>query len=515
MITRGYASALLSWLLCGFVQTASAQTEVAQPAPVPAETSGDEAGWGDETDAVGFKTEPAPRVAPTEAPTDSPDRGVLDGSGSLRHRAALWTERLGSEPFAQSRQSVDLALRFKKPYSLFGNPLLLRLVGEGHVEYDFAYLHNPRRFDDATIETYRSQVIGREAFLALSYDALELTIGRQIVAWGQGEMLSPVDVINPRDMREPGLAELQDIRMALLASRLGVFVGDHRIELMLVHETFYGLRPAPFSDFSPLRAFLLSQSAVAMLLEDKQLRFRDEEDRFDDPAGQLYARWSYAGSGVDLAFYAAYTRDKQGVSVLPTAAELGADEIALLLEHPRYVMLGHAGAKPVGDFVLRWELGFDIDRPEIVTDSMSAIPVLDDVRRNRLGFMAGITYAGIEDTNIGLEYAQNYVFDNPERASNAMRTLLLPVEAPTFALRGRRTFFRERLELSLAGVLFGLDPYFGSFIRVGLDYELVEAVHAGLGYAMYLPSLTNFGPFAGMTDHDRAYATLRWDFTLE
>ena len=508
MIGRVYASALASLLVFGFVQTASAQPADQAAAP-------DEAGFGDAADTVGFEPVPTAAAAPAPTGADSAERGVLEGSGSLRHRAALWTERLDAEPFAQSRQSVDLALRFKKPYSLFGKPLLLRLVGEGHVEYDFAYLRNPGRFDDATIETYRSQVIGREAYLALSWDALELTVGRQIVAWGQGEMLSPVDIVNPRDLREPGLAELQDIRMALLASRLGLFVGKHRFELMLVHETFYGLRPAPLSEFSPLRALLLDQPATAAVLRGKQLRYRDDQARFDDPAGQLYGRWSFAGSGIDLALYAAYTHDKQGVPVLPTAAELAADDLALLLRHPRYAMLGHAGAKPIGDFVLRWELAFEFDRPLIVEQGTGVFPMLDEARRHQLTFMLGATYAGIADTNIGLEYAQSRVFDNPERQAGNMLSLFLPVEAPNFALRVRRTFLRERLTVTLAGILVGIDPYVGAFARLEFDYELQEALHAGLGYAMYLPSDTEFGPFYGQDTHDRLYASLRWDFTLE
>ncbi|MDP6945441.1 MAG: hypothetical protein QF464_14935, partial [Myxococcota bacterium] len=89
-------------------------------------------------------------------------------------------------------------------------------------------------YDTATLETYEWLVNTREVQLAASLGDFEVTVGRQIVAWGEGDMLSPIDVVNPRDMREPGQSDLADVRLPVLASRVGYFTGAHRFELMIV-----------------------------------------------------------------------------------------------------------------------------------------------------------------------------------------------------------------------------------------------------------------------------------------
>ena len=239
------------WVALGAVLLLAASHASAQDAPAqnaapdagaaaapPADDS-DAIGFGADSaaDAAGFGSAPAATSTSTPAPTEDADDepGTLDAAGYLAHRLALWSKRFSSEPLAQSRQTADLALRYKKPFHLGDSRLLLRLVGEGLVEYDFAYLHDPERFDQATIDTYRFHVIGRETYAALSWGPLELTFGRQIVPFGQGDILSPLDIVNPRDTREPGLAELEDIRMAVLASRVGLFSGPHRLEALVVH----------------------------------------------------------------------------------------------------------------------------------------------------------------------------------------------------------------------------------------------------------------------------------------
>lgn len=487
-----------------------------EPVPEPeagaAPDPADAIGWGDPSDSIGFSE---PSAAPAPPPPAQYEPAPLDASGYLAHRFALWSERLADEPFAQARQSAALALRYKKPLHVGGERLLLRLFGEGVVEYDFAYLHERERFDPATLDVYESNVIGRETFAALSWGPLELTAGRQIVPFGQGEILSPLDIVNPRDTREPGLAELDATRMAVLASRAGLFFGPHRFEALVVHESYFGLRPAPLSDFSPLRKLVLEDPRVAAALADKALRYAHEPDRFDTSAGQYYARYGYAGAGIDLALYAGSTLDKPGIPQAPAREALEQPVVALPLLHPRYTALGQAGAVPVGAFVLRWELGVDFDRPLAVQEDPERPLSLARVRRHQLNGLLGFTFTGFTDTWIWLEYAQRLVLDNPERDEDGELSLFSPIEAPALALRIRRTFLRERGVITLVGTWLGVDPFIGAFARAEVDYELFPAFHAALGYAAYVPSPDELGPFYGFEDNDWLYVDLRWDFVLD
>lgn len=501
----------------------SARAQSAEPSEQP-KTDPDAVGFGSEPggdpDAAGFaEPEPAASPPPASSPVSedesAEDAGALDASGYLAHRVALWSERFEGEPLAQLRQSADLVLRYKKPFSLAGDRLQLRLFADVYAEYDFAYLHARERFDQPTLDAYESNVIGREAYAALSWGVLELTFGRQIVPFGQGDILSPLDIVNPRDTREPGLAELEELRMAVLMSRAGLFFGAHRIEALAVHESYFGLRAAPLSDFSPLRKLVLDDPRVAAVLAERSLRYEQLPDRFTRGAGQFYGRYSYAGAGIDLALYAGSTLDKPGIPQAPGRAELARRVVALPIWHPRYSALGHAGAKPLGDFVLRWELGVDLDRPLALQQVRDQPLSLAMVRRHQLNGLLGVTYSGITDTRVWLEYAQRVVLDNPARVRGAEQTLFSPVEAPAFALRVRHAFWHERFVLTLVGSCVGVAPFVGAFARAELDYELLAAWHLALGYAAYLPSKTQRGPFYGFEQNDRLYSELRWDFALE
>ncbi|MDD9970449.1 MAG: hypothetical protein OXR73_29695, partial [Myxococcales bacterium] len=456
-----------------------------------------------------------------EAADSGPDEpvGQLSVGGFLRHRVGLWIERLNDRPLAKQRQSIDLSLRYKRPLL---DGLESRIVADAHYEFDFAYLIKREEFDRATLDAYESQLIGGETFLGLSYGAFEVVFGRQIVAWGQGELLSPLDIVNPRDLREPGLADLDDIRLAVLATRAGLFFGSHRFEVMVVHESFTGLRPAPLSEFSPLRTLITSDPQAGTLLQGRQLRYRDVPGRFVDGGGQIYGRWSFAGAGIDLALYIASTLHKNGIAQLPGPEALAQREVAIDLWHPRYTMVGHAGAKPLGNWILRWELGLDVDRPLMVRDERVQALNIAILRREQANGMLGITYSGITDATLGLEYAQALVLDNPNRddalasSSGASWTLLSPVEAPNFALRYSQTFMRETLSLSAALTAFGIEPFLGLVARAELEYELRDALKVSIGYITFQPAGGDdtFGPLYGMDRHDRLFTSLRWDFLL-
>jgi len=494
----------------GAEDSASTAPPLAPAQAAPPAVAEDE-GWGDEADATGFDV-PAVAEEPS-SPEAAPS--ALSMTVSLRSRIALWSERLHGIPLAQVRQSVDLGLRYKKLFSLAKTEGALRLVADAHAEYDFAYLRAPERFDEATLEAYQYQIIGRDTYASLSLGPVELRFGRQIVAWGQGEIVSPLDIVSPRDLREPMLAELDAIRMAVLASSARIFFGQHSFEALAVHESCFGLGPGPLSDFSPLRRVLEEDPRIAPVLPSKSLFFEDVPGRFTRGAGQFYGRWSYAGQGLDLALYAASTLEKQSVLRLPSGAELLPRDVSLYLWHPRYWMVGHAGAAPLGSFVLRWELGFDRQRPLVTRSGGPTFSGVDFVMRDRFNFLLAGTYTGFAKTRLSLEYAQSVVVDNPAREAGATLKLFWPIEQPVFAGRLMRTFLRERLTFNLVAMLIGVAPFIGFSGRAELSYELREALNLGIAYATYLPSSTEFGQFYGFTQNDRVYATLRWDFLLD
>lgn len=437
-------------------------------------------------------------------------------SGVLRTDNALWVERFDDNPFAKARQNLDLRAEFKRR--------AVRAVAEVHLEYDLAYLYERDSYGAATRSAYEWQIEPRELFASVALGPFDLTVGRQIIAWGTGDVISPLDVVNPRDTREPGLADLDDLRVPVLASRLGFFLGSNKLEAIMIHEAFFGYRGPPLGPFSSLPS-LIDPMLVAAL-SDRTVRYRDEPGRFISTAQQFLLRWRYAGVGADVSLYAASVLLRNGVLALPPPdALMGTGDIEIILDHPRYTMLGQSGAVAVGSFLLRWELALDLARPINVGSPTAMPPRLAAEDHNVLNAMIGATYSGIENASFVLEVGQGLVVDGRPDAGDGPLMLdegagvvigpapefLLPVEEPTFSLRILYTFLRDRMQAAGAVTVFGYKAQLGALARAELAYNIRDALQVSLGYITYQPG-SELGPLTGLSSHDRLFLKLRWDF---
>ncbi len=499
---RHVAALCCLWLLSPAWTPAAAEAQDRPASGAEDSGSGDEEEDPGADDAFSFGEEDN-QDSPAAPVTKPPPPSAWSLTGFLRSDWALWTERLDSTPLAKGRQSVDLALGFKKG--------IVRVLLTLHGEYDLAYLVDRGSHDEPTREAYEWQVNTREALVALSLGEFELTLGRQIVAWGEGDALSPLDVVNPRDMREPGLADLDDIRLPVLASRVGWFRGPHRVEVMMIHESDFGYRPQPYSPYSPFSALLGDNPMAATLLRGKTLSFDHRQDRFAFNQQQLLVRWVYKGAGIDLGLYVASALDQQGVVILDPAtlaAQLTNDALFIELDHRRYELFGHSGAWPFGHFLLKWELDLRLGQA-VNSGSIPAgggIPTMGVEQATMIDTMVGLTWTGVQDLMVGLEIWKPWVVDGPDET-------LMDLGAAFFALRASYTMLGERLRLLAAMSVVGWSSYQGLLLRGEATYEIMDGLKVGLGYISYLPGGDDaFGFFYGLDQHDRLFLRLRWDF---
>ena len=491
---------------------------------------GDDDGWG-EGDDVGF--------ADIEASTASiavSTPSTVRLSGFYRSDNAVWLERFDDNPFAKARQNLDMTLRYKV------GPV--RMVGALHLEYDLAYLYERDSYDQPTLDAYEWGVQGREMFIGVELGPVDFAIGRQIVSWGQGEAISPVDVVNPRDNREPGLADLEDLRMPVLMTRAGLFLGQHRFEAIIIHEASFGVKAAPLSDFSVLQGLLsdrgLQESGFVDQLRRKTVRFEDRPRRFVENEQQILFRWQYTGEGTDLALYGGSILDQQGVIALP-ALTLSRDPVTMAPRffdpndnkvtftnsHPRYTMFGQSGATVAGAWLFEWELAFAIGRSLNVSGGSGFPPALGVEEHNLLNLMLGATFSGVNNLSITLEFGKTFVVDGGPRSGGTFLTVNLDpnlelgrgssfstaLEEPVWALRALYTMLRETLTINVALSWWGWLADFGWLVRGEVSYAVNDTVDVGVGFISYQPEIKN-SPLKGLDTHDRLFLKLRWDFSL-
>ena len=470
-------------------------------ASVSAEESGsaEEESWGDDDEGFGDDGDDFEFDVPSTLSVPSTQSPYLGVTGFSRTRAGLWLERISADPISTVRQSLDLDAR--------GRLGTLRYVAALHGEYDLAYAFDDR-YGTPTKDTYVWQVIPGEQYISVPIADVDLTLGRQIVAWGEGDVFSPLDLVNPRDLREPGLADLDDIRLAVLATRLGYFIGQHRFEVMVVHEGHGGLRPDPLAEYSPLRTELLNDPVASALLRDKTLRYKALEDAFLPQNWSVFARWLYSGHGLDLGFYGARVLDRQGTIELPPTEAFAQDAIDLTLVHKTYDVIGHSGAKPHGDWLFKWEGVYEHDRPQNLGSLGQFPPSLSQGQVDLATAMLGLTYSGWTDLVIGVEGTRSLLLSDTEG-------LLFPLDSLALAARVSYLMLRERLRLDAAITSFGDAFELGGLARIETTYSYVDGLKIGAALTHFQSGDEDeFGPFSGLDDLDQLIFKLRWDFTL-
>jgi len=431
---------------------------------------------------------------------------ALTWSGTLRTMEGVWVERLTTEPLAIARQGGDLTLDFSHA--------AIRARASVHGEVDPKYLLTDRY--DSVLWTYGARLEPRELWVATSFGPLDVSVGRQVVSWGEGLILSPVDVVNARDMRDPGMADLDDVRRPVTMLRLGLFWQSHRLEVLGVPEADFDLLSPPEGPFG-LMPGLAEDAEAPTFVDSEELLQQIETDwvhvqpRWALSQVQAFGRWTWRGHGVDLALYGATLLDRQGVIANPEGDTdlLTITELDIPLDHGRYTLLGHSGAWVIQSFVVRWELAAELGRSYNIGDLIMAtssgpkITALS-VERDVFTGMLGVTWTGLPQTRIDVEVARGYL---PRGRTN----LTMPVGETQYAVRISRTFLKERLELGGFAAAIGTRLQYGLLASVLASYEISDGLRATLGYVTYQPG-SEVGPLVGMDEHDRLYAQVRWDF---
>jgi hypothetical protein len=373
------------------------------------------------------------------------------------------------------RLELDLQLDLELPRSWKA-----RIAGRGF--YDFAYrIHGRDNYTDDVLDLYEWEAEFTEVYLQGSpLRNLDLKVGRQVVNWGTGETLRVVDVLNPLDNREPGLVDIEDLRLPVVMTKLDYYLGDWNLSLIAVHERRFNDDPEFGSDFfPPLLGLGLSERKPAQTFENTE--------------------WAVALRGIlegwDLGFYAArYYDDMPRVEFM-----VDGDPLALTTRHSRLTLLGSTVNVALGNWLLRGELAY--------LDGLQYFH-RGDRKTSRLDVLVGVDYGGFTDTQIAVDVVNRRVhgwkssfLDAPDYTRR---------NSVEIAFRLQRDFLRERLHVTLLAIGFGKELEDGSVVRLGADYELRDALSIGGGVLLYqdgdLPPLSAFGR------NDRVYLHAKYSF---
>ncbi len=201
---------------------------------------------------AGFDDEEDPDLEAPESEDDPVSRfwsisGELSLGSSynlLSHKPPPGTAQYGG--LSRLRAELYLQLDLELPRSWRA-----RISGRGF--YDFAYLARGRgNYTDEVLDLYEWLAEFSDVYVQGSLlSDLDLKLGRQVVNWGTGETFRVVDVLNPLDNREPGLVDIEDLRLPVVMTKLDYYFGDWDLSLIAVHERRFSDDPVFGSDFFP------------------------------------------------------------------------------------------------------------------------------------------------------------------------------------------------------------------------------------------------------------------------
>ncbi len=366
--------------------------------------------------------------------------------------------------------------------------------------YDAAWSIKGREdYTEDVLDAYESFFDLKDAYIQGSLaDQLDLKFGRQIVIWGKSDSIRITDIINPLDSREPGMVDIEDLRLNELMTRLDYYTGDWGISAIVIHEPRLDIEPAFGSDYRPSNIF---GSPIPYS------KFPDRRDP-DWTADNTQYAMSLDGhfTGWDLSFYAANVFDNRfDVEVINNTPMRYYDKIN---------MLGIAGNAVSGSWLFKTEAAF-----------INSINYRSTGRKNRLDMLVGFDYNGFKNTLISLELANRHIFDYED----SMLTLTLDEAAalqtfPDFArkdslqmaFRSSYSFNHDNATanylLSLAGGNGEGGSFDGGFQRLWLDYKYSDSVSLNTGLVDYIGGNGIIPFYDAIKNNDRIFAEIQYRF---
>jgi hypothetical protein len=379
----------------------------------------------------------------------APHHGETDWRGLSRLRAELQIE-------------ADYRL---KDWKLF-------VSGKGF--YDFAYAINGRSgYISQVLDEYEKEIELREAYLqgALT-DSLDLKIGRQIVVWGRSDNFRVADILNPLDNREPGLTDIEDLRLPVVMTKLDYYTGNWNLGLIAIHEHRYDKNPPFGHDFYPETTQSPPENKPAHALENTEIAVELKG---------IFAGW-------DVSLYGARIYNDQPTFV-PSAP--------VIQEHRRVTMAGAAMNVVRENFLYIFEAAH-----------FRGLQFMNDYGTdyNRTDILAGIEYMGFAETTISFDIVNRHIhgfgkilegsLESPKRNDGQV------------ALRINRDFMNDTLALTALLVSFGERAQNGAFQRLTATYDISDGWSITGGVVFYQ---SGSGAMKNVGDNDRVFMEIRHD----
>lgn len=402
----------------------------------------------------------------------------LNGSASLAasYNFAHKPPRAGGRDWrGLSRLRAELALELDvRPADSW------RTFVSGKAGHDFAYAVNGREdYTDDVLDAYEDELELWETYVQGSISKrFDLKVGRQIVVWGVSDNIRVVDVINPLDLREPGITDIEDLRLPVCMTKLDYYWGHFNFSGIAVHEVRFNKNPPYGSDFYPAE-----ESAPEEIPGSSP-----DNTRLAFSLSGIFSGWDLAVYWADIYYADTYLSHQNiGTSSFPKQI------------HPRIQMFGSAADIAVGNWLIKAEVAW-LDGLKFTNSPETSY--------SRLDLLAGAEYTGFTDTQITFEMVDRHLFDHTRDLENEPDRY--DQDQFQWVMRVERDFLHASLTLTMLASVCGTTGNDGAFQRFTAAYDITDNVQITGGVICYQ---SGDQPFYGkIGDNDRFYLKFTYGF---
>lgn len=306
----------------------------------------------------------------------------------------------------------------------------------------------------------------RDAYLDyVKENGLWVKAGHQILAWGESEGLVISDVLNPRDLQEPGQSELRDIREQIPALSISYPVKQTKLSFVSTYAAGHNRTASKGEEFYPYWSAQINDRTVSII---------DPEDNWETAV-----KAEHQFNGGDLSFLLADVNDNQLVF-------FGLDEMQQQVFRQERIQVFAMSYSQVKDSLLfKFELGMHWGRPVYGNLDGSVI------YQNQWRSMFAVEYANSNQWRFNLEINNQYSDDiGGDSFSNELKQSEF---GGVFRLR--KTSFNERLtnQWLVTQVTAGKS----NILRWDLIWQCSDSVEFGAKFVLYdsRNKASNFYPY--------------------
>jgi hypothetical protein len=370
-----------------------------------------------------------------------------------------------TEDYYENRNDI----RFGSDLS-FGNNTTARLSAQ-------QYLHYGKSSENYHAEQTNFRLW--EAYLDFEQDSFSIRLGQQLLRWGKGDEINPIDVFSQENFREFINRDRAERKMPTLALDANYYVND-QVRLELVWLPFFEENLFAGTD-QDWEFFFRREYRNAFGLEDIPENKPSNSLNNSSIANRLVFEREWG----DFSFMHAYHYDQNvnyAVTTDPSAIdpELG----PVVAQWERLHTFGADFETEWEGFGLRGELAFTHDKPSVTLDlSDNDLIVKNDTFSSVLGF----DHSFADGTYLNLQLVQDVLLDRKSKQYNK------DYDA-SYTWRLRKDFWRERLRLEFTGRAFITQRDW--FFHLGGAYEVAEGAKLTAEYHFFAGSEDRiFGQF--------------------